>query len=109
MDWLICHQAGSFKEFFFPVLENDIAALLASDRGGTRNLHRLDRCRMILQNWIHELIDHSSTFIPEIQNIINGFFCLPYGPVSGRYMKRLHYQIHNSLSNTLLVNLCFVF
>ena len=55
------------------------------------------------------LIDHSSTFIPEIQNIINGFFCLPYGPVSGRYMKRLHFHIHNSLSNTLLVNLCFVF
>ena len=83
LDWLICYQAASFKEFFFPVLENDIAAALASDKGGARKLQRLDRCRMILQNWIHELIDRSSTFIPEIQDIINGFFCLPTGPVQG--------------------------
>ena len=96
LDWLICHQELSFKEFFFPVLENDVVAALASNKVSKRHLGRLDRCRLILQCWIHELIDRSSGFSPEVQKIVYDFLSLPKGPAPG--------QLYSSLATLLL---CF--
>ena len=65
------------------MLENDVAALLAAGKGSNEKLQKLSRCQLLLQNWIHELIDRSSSFPPATRDIVYKFFSLPTGPLPG--------------------------
>ena len=83
LDWLICYQVPSFKDVPFPVLENEIAQQLVANNQKSDRMKRMDRCRLFMQNWIHEVLDRTASFPLETREIVYKFFRLPSGPVTG--------------------------
>lgn len=70
LDWLISHQVASFKDVVFPILENDIAQQLVSEVFSQEKLKRLERCKVLIEHWAHELIERSVTFPVDAKDLV---------------------------------------
>lgn len=79
LDYLISSKEPSFRDVPFPILENDVAQFLSSQSLSLDKVKQLERCRVHMELWVHEIIDRSFSFSADTKAWVYSFFGLPAG------------------------------
>jgi hypothetical protein len=79
LDYLIASKEPSFRDVPFPILDNDVALFLSSQSLSLDKVKQLERCRVHMEFWVHEIIDRISSFSLDTKAWVYSFFGLPTG------------------------------
>jgi hypothetical protein len=83
LDHLFNSKSAAISTVYYPVVSRDILARLQSKAGGEsidRRLRRVEHFRILLQKWVHAVINSAHELDKESNRLVELFFGLPGGP-----------------------------